>query len=154
MRLVKAESGEAWVVRLPVVPLEPFPGVAGVAVITPMLGAVGVLGAEVGLFGWLDPFVLGGTPIAALLVPLAWLVARGREQHLELEVGASCTLHLGRRHVRLPEASPVGLGPDRLQLAGLDVHLLPLADSDRAALRAVLEGAGHPTHAVSARALS
>lgn len=138
-------------VRLPVVPTEPFPGVVGVAVITPALGIAAVLGSELGWFGWLDPYVLGGTPIASLFLPLGWLVARGREQAIELCLEDCVWLVMGRERRRVPEASPIGLATNRLQLAGLDVPLLPLRADEIDALQVLLRGAGHTTHRVSER---
>lgn len=149
---IQGEQG-ALRVRLPLVSGEPFPGVEGIALLTPTVALGGVFGAHLGLFGWLDPYVLGGSPIVALLLPLGWVVARGRERSLVLELGAVLDLLLGGRTVRVPAASPVGLAGDRIQIAGLDVHLVRLDEAELATLRTMLVAAGHPTHAVSERRL-
>lgn len=128
-------------VTLELAALDPFPGVLGVAVLAPTLGIGVVLATKLHLFGWLDPWILGATPIASLLLPLGWLVVRSRHRVLAIEVAEDVRFSIEGREVAAGVGA-IGLAWNRLTVGGLDVVLEPLRVAELEALREVLRAAG------------
>jgi hypothetical protein len=119
--------------------------VLGVAVIAPTLSAAVVIATKLHLFGWLDPWILGATPIAGLFLPLAWLVRRSRLDALFLHSTAEgLQVQIGKRSWPVTRELPLALAVNRLQLNDLDVRLEPLHLAELDRLKHTLLAHGHP----------
>jgi hypothetical protein len=130
-------------VHLALAAIDPFPGVLGVAIVAPTLAIAVVLATKLHLFGWLDPWILGATPVASLLLPLAWLVRRSRARSAVLErTPGGLRLVLAGRTVEIPAGTRVELAWNRLIVGEQDLTLVPLRVTEVQGLRAWLLRAG------------
>lgn len=142
MRLI--ENGPDAVVDLPLAESDPWPGVGVMAVLTGLVG-VGALGlAVLGMFGSLGAWVVGGTPMAVLLIPLVHVVRRSRAGSATLVFdGLVLRVVYGGRAPAFDGATlKAGVALDHLTLDGsggkLDLALRPLDREELSTLRRVL----------------
>lgn len=142
MRLISA--GSEVIVDLPLAESEPWPGLAPVAVATPVVGAVLLLLASTGGVGWIAPWLVGATPMAVLFLPLIYVIRRSHAgtATLILEELAIRVVHRGCAPVFAASSLQAAVAWDRLSLEGpggrVDLDLHPLDIEEVAELRRVL----------------
>lgn len=142
MRVIN--TGADAVVDLPLAESDPWPGLGVVAALTPLVGVLALVLAVVGLFGWLGPWVVGGTPVAVLFLPLYYVVRRSRPGSVTLVLDGAVlrVVHAGRAPAFDAATLQAAVSLDRLSLTGsagsLELDLQPLDGDELIELRRLL----------------
>lgn len=142
-------TGDGAVVDLPLAESDPWPGLGVMALLTGLSGAVALTLAAMGLFGTWGAWIVGGTPVAVLFLPLFYVVRRSRPGSVTLVLdGLVLRVVVGGRAPAFEAATlDASVGLDRLTLSGtggkLVLDLRPLARDELIELRRLLRELVH-----------